>query len=103
MSLPMVPDIESNRDSFEILGWDFEPGDVILFHGNVLHAACGNVTIPTSRRAHASIWAGQDVHYLHRAGQIIPDPPALYGHEPASGQSLGDFPDVFPIAWSPDE
>ena len=100
--LPRVPDIEAHRDSYDILGWDFEPGDVILFHGNILHAARGSVVSPTSRRAHASLWAGRDVRYLHRLGQVIPDPIALYAHKPKSGQPLSDFPDVFPVAWSPD-
>ena len=99
--LPPVPDIESHRDSYEIIGWEYEPGDVILFHGNILHSALGNVSLPHPRRAHASLWAGQDVHYLHRPGQIIPDPPALFAHEPKTGQPLSDFPDVFPLAWSP--
>lgn len=101
-SLPWVPDIESQRDSFDILGWDYEPGDVILFHGNILHSARGNVTAPTVRRSHASLWAGPDVRYLHRVGQVIPDPVALYDHAPRSGQPLSDFPDVFPLAWSPE-
>lgn len=100
-ALPAVPDIEAHRDSYEILGWDYEPGDVILFHGHVLHAACGNVESQTPRRAHASLWAGRDVHYLHRVGQVIPDPKALYAHAPKSGQMLSEFPDVFPLAWSP--
>ncbi len=102
-SLPLVPDIESHRDSYDILGWDYEPGDVILFHGHVLHSARGNVTTSHPRRTHASLWAGRDVRYLHRIGQIIPDPVGLYAHEPKSGQPLSDFPDVFPLAWSPDE
>ncbi len=100
--LPLVPDIESHRDSYEILGWECEPGDVILFHGNILHSALGNVSLPHPRRAHASLWAGRDVHYLNRPGQIIPDPAALYVHEPKTGQPLSDFPDVFPLAWTPD-
>lgn len=98
-SLPPVPDVEANRDSFDIIGWDYEPGDVLLFHGHVLHSARGDVVSPTSRRAHASLWAGRDVYYLHRAGQIIPDPIALYDYEPKSGQPLTDFPNAFPIAW----
>ena len=102
MSLPLVPDIEAHRDSYEILGWNYEPGDVILFHGHILHAARGNVTLPNPRRAHASLWAGRDVHYLHRIGQMIPDPKALYAHHPKSGQPLSDFPDVFPVVWSPE-
>jgi ectoine hydroxylase-related dioxygenase (phytanoyl-CoA dioxygenase family) len=102
-SLPWVPDIESHRDSYEILGWDFEPGDVLLFHGNILHSARGDVTVPHPRRAHASLWAGRDVRYLHRPGQVIPDPVALYARKPRSGQPLSDFPDVFPLAWAPEE
>jgi ectoine hydroxylase-related dioxygenase (phytanoyl-CoA dioxygenase family) len=99
--LPAVPDIEAQRDSYDILGWDYAPGDVILFHGHALHSARGNVTLGNPRRAHASLWAGRDVHYLHRLGQVIPDPAALYAHAPQSGQLLSDFPDVFPVAWSP--
>lgn len=102
-NLPATPDIEAHRDSFDILGWDFEPGDVILFHGHILHGAPGGVTLPHPRRAHASLWAGTDVRYLRRRGQIIPDPVALYEHKPKSGQPLSDFPDVFPVAWSPPE
>jgi len=101
-SLPTVPDIQAHRSSYDIVGWDYEPGDVILFHGHVLHAAGGNIVSEIPRRAHASLWAGNDVHYLHRLGQVIPDPRALYSHEPKSGQPLSDFPDVFPVAWSPD-
>jgi ectoine hydroxylase-related dioxygenase (phytanoyl-CoA dioxygenase family) len=100
-SLPLVPDIEANRESFDILGWDYEPGDLLLFHGHILHSARGDVRMPTGRRAHASLWAGQDVRYLHRVGQVIPDPVALYPHQPESGQPLSDFPEVFPLAWSP--
>jgi len=97
--LPAVPDINANRDSFDILGWHYEPGDVLLFHGHILHSALGDVVTQHTRRAHASLWAGRDVQYLHRAGQIIPDPIALYDHQPKSGQPLTDFPDVFPILW----
>ncbi len=102
-SLPAVPDIEAHRDSYDILGWDYAPGDVLLFHGHILHSALGGVTMPGPRRAHASLWAGHDVHYLHRLGQVIPDPIDLYAHRPKTGQPLSDFPGVFPLAWSPDE
>ena len=100
-SLPPVPDIDAHRESFDIVGWDYEPGDVILFHGHVLHSARGNVVSAHTRRAHASLWAGRDVYYRHRAGQIIPDPIGLYNHEPKTGQRLMEFSDVFPIAWEP--
>lgn len=100
--LPALPDIEANRDSFDIIGWDYEPGDVILFHGNIVHSARGNVELEHPRRSHASLWVGPDVHYLRRRSQSIPDPLALFDHEPKDGQPLSDFEEVFPLAWSPE-
>jgi ectoine hydroxylase-related dioxygenase (phytanoyl-CoA dioxygenase family) len=100
-SLPAVPEIELHRDSFDIIGWDYEPGDVLLFHGHILHSALGGAVSETGRRAHASLWAGRDVRYVHRPGQVIPDPVALYEHDPRSGQYLVEFPDVFPILFEP--
>jgi ectoine hydroxylase-related dioxygenase (phytanoyl-CoA dioxygenase family) len=99
--LPSLPDIERYRDSFEVIGWDYEPGDVLLFHGHIIHGALGGVSSPTPRRAQATMWAGDDVHYLHRRGQVIPDPLRLYDHKPADGDTLNKFPDVFPVVWSP--
>jgi len=52
-------------------------------------------------RAHGSLWAGPDVHYLHRRSQSIPDPLALYEYEPQGEQPLSGFPEVFQVAWSP--
>ena len=100
-SLPVLPAIEQSRDSFDIMGWDYQPGDVILFHGNIVHSALGGVELPHPRRSHASLWAGPDVNYLKRRSQSIPDPKALYDHDPQTGQSLSAFPDIFPIAWAP--
>lgn len=101
--LPKLPDVEANRDSFDILGWDYEPGDVILFHGNIVHSARGNVELSHPRRSHASLWAGPDVRYTRRRSQAIPDPLALFDYEPKDGQPLSDFPNAFPVAWSPGE
>ena len=100
-ALPLPPDIEGHKDSFDILGWDYQPGDVLLFHGHILHGATGGITLDHPRRAHASMWAGPDVHYVHRFGQVVPDPKALYELKPKTGQALGEFPEVFPVAWAP--
>jgi ectoine hydroxylase-related dioxygenase (phytanoyl-CoA dioxygenase family) len=34
---PPLPDIERNRDSFDIASWAIEPGDIIMFHPGILH------------------------------------------------------------------
>jgi ectoine hydroxylase-related dioxygenase (phytanoyl-CoA dioxygenase family) len=99
--LPALPDIEQSRDSYDILGWDYEPGDILLFHGHIVHSARGGVNLPHPRRSHASLWAGPDVHYLRRRSQSIPDPLALFDHNPRDGQPLGEIPEVFPVAWAP--
>ena len=101
-NLPPLPDIESKRESFDILGWDYEPGDVLLFHGHIVHSARGNIELPHPRRAYASLWAGPDVHYQRRRSQAIPDPLPLYAYHPRDGQYLQEFPEVFPLAWSPE-
>ena len=101
-NLPPLPDIESKRESFDILGWDYEPGDVLLFHGHIVHSARGNIELPHPRRAYASLWAGPDVHYQRRRSQAIPDPLPLYDYQPRDGQYLQEFPEVFPLAWSPE-
>ncbi len=100
-SLPQLPNIERARASFDIIGWDYEPGDVLLFHGHILHSARGNVDRSIPRRAYAALWAGPDVHYLRRRSQAIPDPLPLYQHRPRDGQPLADFEDVFPVVWAP--
>ena len=100
-SLPTTPDIGGLKDSFDIIGWDYQPGDVLLFHGHILHGADGGFQPDHPRRSHASMWAGDDCRYIQRFGQVIPDPRALYEFKPQSGDALTKFPVVFPEIWSP--
>ncbi|HEX2590642.1 MAG TPA: phytanoyl-CoA dioxygenase family protein [Rhizomicrobium sp.] len=51
--LPRLPDIQGNREDFDILSWDLEPGDLIVFHLGVLHGGGG--TIPGMRRRTISL------------------------------------------------
>jgi ectoine hydroxylase-related dioxygenase (phytanoyl-CoA dioxygenase family) len=60
--LPRLPDIESNRDAFDIVAWDLEPGDLLVFHLGILHGGGG--TEPGMRRRTASLrFMGPDVVY----------------------------------------
>lgn len=61
-TLPRLPDIESRRGEFDIVSWDLEPGDVIVFHLGMLHGGGG--TLPGLRRRTASLrFMGPDVVY----------------------------------------
>ena len=45
------PDIDGHRDDYDIVGWDMEPGDVLIFHPLVVHGSSGNASTTTRRRA----------------------------------------------------
>jgi ectoine hydroxylase-related dioxygenase (phytanoyl-CoA dioxygenase family) len=36
-AFPRLPDIEADRDSWDIVSWAAVPGDVVVFHANTLH------------------------------------------------------------------
>jgi ectoine hydroxylase-related dioxygenase (phytanoyl-CoA dioxygenase family) len=58
--LPQLPDIQGAREGFDIVSWDVEPGDVIVFHLGVLHGGAG--TTPGLRRRTISMrFLGPDV------------------------------------------
>ncbi len=88
-----VPDIEADRAAYNILSWELEPGDALLFHALTLHGARGNSTA-RRRRAITTRWTGDDAVY-HVAGALprfLWDP-ALKDGDPLSGRM---FPQVLP-------
>lgn len=92
--LPELPDIEARRGEYEILGWDMEPGDCLVFQGMIVHGAGGNADLAHRRRALATRWTGDDARYEVRNGQVaIPtsDPGLEHGE-------LMDCED-FPVIW----
>jgi len=63
-----MPDIEAQRDDYDIVGWDLEPGDVYAFHGLTVHGAGGNQTSDTRRRGYTVRYTGDDAVYDTRPG-----------------------------------
>jgi ectoine hydroxylase-related dioxygenase (phytanoyl-CoA dioxygenase family) len=45
-----VPDIEAHREDFDILSWEMEPGDCLVFHARTLHGSAGNTLKHDTRR-----------------------------------------------------
>lgn len=45
-----LPDIEADRAAYDILGWDLEPGDCLVFHARTLHGSAGNMLDHDTRR-----------------------------------------------------
>jgi ectoine hydroxylase-related dioxygenase (phytanoyl-CoA dioxygenase family) len=59
-----TPDIDGNRDKFDIVSFDLQPGDAIAFHSLMLHGAPGNTSGTTRRRGVSVRVAGRDVVYF---------------------------------------
>jgi ectoine hydroxylase-related dioxygenase (phytanoyl-CoA dioxygenase family) len=56
------PDISARRADYDLVNWDMEPGDVLIFHPLTLHGSRGNSSL-RRRRAFATRWLGDDVIY----------------------------------------
>ena len=60
--LPTLPDIEADRPAWDIVSFDTEPRDLLVFHLGMLHGGAG--TVPGLRRRTMSLrFLGPDVVY----------------------------------------
>lgn len=94
-SLSELPDIESQREQFSILGWPIQPGDIICFHMLTLHAA-GGADLTSRRRVFSVRFMGDDIRHAPRAWRTSPDFPGLVDELPAGAEMEHD---LFPLVW----
>ena len=92
---PKLPNIEASRDSFEIVGYEVDPGDVVAFDYHILHHAGAGVNMTEKRRALAVIYGDEHATLKHRPNPI-PGPLEQAGATYIDGQSIAEFPQVFP-------
>ena len=77
-----VPDIDANREEYDIVSFDMAPGDALIFSAWVLHGARGNSSSTQDRVALSTRWLGDDVLWDPREGvdptvnpvQVLVDP-----------------------------
>lgn len=69
-----IPDIDGNRDDYDIIGWAVEPGDAVAFDYRVIHGAPANTSQTVQRRAFSLRLLGEGVHFARREG-IVTSPP----------------------------
>ncbi len=89
-----TPDIEGNRDDYDIISFDVQPGDVIIHHVLTVHGAGGNVTADRSRRAISFRYCGDDIRYFDKPGAV--EQPYV-DNPPQNGQRLTT--DDYPLVW----
>jgi ectoine hydroxylase-related dioxygenase (phytanoyl-CoA dioxygenase family) len=86
------PDVDAHREDYDLVNWDMEPGDVLMFHPLILHGSAGNSSTTRRRRALATRWLGDDVVYAPAKARM----PLPKGHGLARGDKIGGryFPQV---------
>ncbi|RZL00749.1 MAG: phytanoyl-CoA dioxygenase family protein [Rubrivivax sp.] len=95
-----IPDINANPDQYDLLHWDMQPGDVLMFHPLTLHGSFGNTSRTRRRRALALRWTGDDVQFAPSAKRM----PIHFKHDSVAGGPLrgAAFPRILP-SHDPDE
>lgn len=97
-SLQEIPDIEKDRASFDIRGWEMEPGDIVCFHMLTLHSSKG-VLENRRRRVFSLRFLGDDIVHAPRSWSCSPDFPDLEREIPAgAAMEHRFFPEIsFPV------
>jgi ectoine hydroxylase-related dioxygenase (phytanoyl-CoA dioxygenase family) len=95
--LESIPDINSQREKYDIQHWALEPGDAIAFHFLTVHGAPSNRSASHRRRGFSARWLGDDAVYARRSGEISPPFPGLEDKlKPGDEMSTDEFPVVYP-------
>ncbi len=69
-----IPNIEDNRDDYNIVGWELTPGDAVAFDYRTLHGAPPNNSTNAQRRAFSLRLVGDDIRFARREN-IVTSPP----------------------------
>lgn len=65
-----LPDIDADRAAYNILGWDMEPGDCVIFDARTVHGAPGN-TLSAPIRRFVTRWVTDDSVINRHGAQVI--------------------------------
>ena len=93
-----LPDIEVDRDAYEILSWAMDPGDVVVFNARMVHGGSGNLAPDRDLQVFNTQWLGDDVRVAFRPEGMDPDHSGVMR---AAGLDQGDRigGDLYPELW----
>ena len=92
------PDIEGNRDQYDILSWDMEPGDIAMFNARTIHGGSGRLRNDRGLKVFNTQWLGDGVKVNFRPEGMDPDHSQVMtevGLKP--GDKIGG--DLYPELW----
>jgi len=90
-----IPDVDAQRETLELLSWDLELGDCIVFHMRTIHGAPSTIGLKTRRRGFSTRWLGDDARFAERPWTTSPP----FKEVDLKPGDIMDHPS-FPIAWS---
>lgn len=67
-ALEPMPDFDAAPDRYQILAWDMEPGDAIVFGAETVHGAASNANTERRRAAVSVRYVGDDARWDPRPG-----------------------------------
>ena len=93
------PDIEGNREQYDILSWSMEPGDMVAFNARIIHGGSGNLAPDRDLKVLNTQWLGDDVRINFRPEGMDPDHSAvMMEHGLVHGGKVGG--PLYPLLWS---
>lgn len=90
---PRLPDIEGQREKFDIVSFTVKPGDAVICHVRTVHGSGGNLST-RPRRAMSFRYCGDQVRYLNKSGALSQ---SAGPGELSNGDRL--FSEDYPVAW----
>ena len=91
-----APDVAADRDSYDIIGFDVEPGDAIFFSAWILHGSPGNAG-SNRRTALSTRWLGDDVTWYPHPGS---DPTVTDDDTEVQSGEYPDDDNLFPLVYT---
>ncbi len=90
-----MPDIDSDREKFNVVSWDMSAGDCVAFNGRIIHGGSGQLESGKELQVFNTQWLGDDVKVNFRSYGMDPDHSDKMRHY---GMNTGDTVDgsVYP-------
>lgn len=89
-----IPDVDTHREEYDVLSWDLELGDCIVFHMRTVHGAPATTGLKSRRRGFSTRWLGDDARFAVRPWKTSPP----YREVRLSPGDPMEHPS-FPVSW----
>ncbi len=94
--LEEIPDIDGNRDHYNIVGWALFPGDAVAFNYRTLHGAPANHSSSAQRRAFSLRLVGDDIRFSRKEGLVTSPPFEQVTLQDGAALVADEFPVLYP-------